>query len=83
MNQPSLFNQPPGPVDPNVDDRDKPRLSKQCAMILEALRHAEQTNWELMMIATRYGARIHDLRRAGYDIRVQLRGGGTFVYSLD
>ena len=70
------------PVDPRVPREEWPRLSRQCAAILEALRAGPKNNAELARIALRYGARIKDLREAGYRIdltyRDHVRGLNTY-----
>jgi hypothetical protein len=43
------------------------RLNRQCTLILECLRKGPATNIELVHIAQRFGARLHDLKRAGYE----------------
>lgn len=49
------------------DARD--RLSKQCIAVLEALAAAPAvTNRDLAKISHRFGARIYDLRRRGFQI---------------
>ena len=67
------------PVDTHLTPEEKPRLTKQCIKILERLRRGEATNKELVEIATRFGARVLDLRRAGYDIRITERNRETGI----
>lgn len=84
----SLFDPPPVPVaDPKVSEVDKPRLSRQSAAVLSLLKSGPartRTNAELAAITPRYGARLHDLRRSGYQIRTtELRdGSGRATYRL-
>jgi hypothetical protein len=92
VSQPTLFDLTPGPVgpygraitpNPTVDDRDKARVSRQCLAILARLREGEATNSDLARIALRYGQRIAELRKAGFDIPDPVRGdGGVFTYRL-
>ena len=72
------------PVDPHLTDEEKPRLTRQCIGVLERLRCGPATNKELVQIATRFGARLLDLRRAGYDIQITARNRetGLTVYAL-
>ncbi len=63
---------PPGrltPTDPNVAAAAAPRLSRQCAAILERLRRGRTTNASLCGLALNYRARVSDLRKHGYDVR--------------
>lgn len=65
------FNLEPSPivvVDPNVEAEAKPRLTRQAWAVLQRLQQGPATNVELIAIAQRFGARIHDLRKAGYEI---------------
>ena len=67
-------------ADPKVRNNDETkRLSKQCMVILGRLMVGPVTNTELMKIAQRFGARLHDLRMAGYDIETQSRDNKTGV----
>ena len=72
------------PVDPHLTAAEKPRLSRQAALILERLRQGSATNRQLMDIALRYGGRVHDLRRAGYTIEIDGVGSadGVTTYRL-
>lgn len=71
------------PADPHIDPIDKRRVSRQAMAILSRLREGPATNGELLQIAARYGARIHELRKAGYQIPDPVRvSGGTFRYEL-
>ena len=65
-----LFENPPKVeiADPTVPETAKPRLGRQQAAILAALKQGPKTNIELVPIALRYSARIHELRKAGYRI---------------
>lgn len=71
-------------TDPNLWDIDIPRLSRQSEEVLSALRTGAKTNMELAAISHRFGARICDLRKAGYNIAtIPLRDGtGRVTYRL-
>ena len=61
------------------------RLQTQSARILRRLESGPATNFELSAIALRFGARIQDLRKAGYRIRIIERdhATGKVVYQLE
>jgi hypothetical protein len=65
------------PADPRVCPIDAPRLGKQSAAILAMLREGPRTNVELARVTHRFGARIHDARRAGFRIETKARGDGS------
>jgi hypothetical protein len=49
--------------------------------VLEMLQaQGEATNVELNAVALRYGARIFDLRKEGYDITTESKGNGLFRF---
>lgn len=59
--------------DPNAPLEAHQRLNKQSKAILAAFQQAPDqtlTNMDMQSIATRFGARIYDLRRAGYKIDI-------------
>ena len=60
------------------------RLTGQRAKIIERLQSGPATNAELTQIAMRFTARIHELRKCGYDIRIvrQDRDSGLVWYEL-
>jgi hypothetical protein len=60
------------------------RLTGQRAKIIERLQAGPASNAELTAIAMRYSARIHELRKCGYDIRIvrQDRESGLVWYDL-
>jgi hypothetical protein len=70
--------------DKSVSDIEKPRLSRQCALILERLQKGSVTNFELAAMALKYTSRISDLRKAGYTIGIISRNQvtGETVYRL-
>lgn len=80
---PTLF-APPAPIpitDPHVAAVDRPRLSHQCLLVLERLRRGVATNRELAGICLRTGARLYDLRKAGYSITTsQMKDGSGVVF---
>lgn len=72
-------------IDPKVrGTEEEPRLSNQCAQILERLRQGHATNSELAGISLKYTGRISDLRQSGFDIQViqRDRKSGVTVYEL-
>lgn len=72
------------PRDRHVAAEEKPRLSGQNQAILDILQRRRATNKELGAISLKYTARISDIRKAGYDIRVVShdRKSGLVVYEL-
>jgi len=75
MMQPSL-------LDYRVPPEDQPRLSRQCALILERLRQGPATNAELAGTSLKYTSRVSDLRRAGYAIDCERLKDGLTRYTL-
>lgn len=71
-----------------VDDRlpaeAKPRLTRQAVAVLARLEQGPATNMELIPIATRFSARIYDLRKAGYIIETDMldSSNGITLYTL-
>jgi len=53
------------------------------AQVLARLEQGEATNIELNRICYRYGARILELRRAGYPITAEPAGRGVWTYRLE
>ena len=53
-------------------------------LILNLLRECPRTNWELCQLAktARYGGRIFELRRAGYEITEERIERAVFRYTL-
>lgn len=85
MQQGSLFDDPrePAPVDPRVSAEDKPRLAGKTAAVLESLQRKPATNVELVAVGgLRASARIHDLRKHGYEIDAESIGNGIWLYTL-
>ena len=74
------------PQDPRVRGTvEEPRLSRQSQAILDRLRERPASNADLMLIAQRFGARVHDLRAAGFDIQItdRDRETGLVWYALE
>lgn len=67
-----------------VPETAKPRLGRQQKAILEALRVGPVTNTELLGIGMRFGARIQELRKAGYEIATCSASAerGCYLYTL-
>jgi hypothetical protein len=86
VTQPTLFDAPPAipPRDPRVAPAAVARLSAQSAAVLERLRRGPATNTELAAITHRFGARLYDCRKAGYDIRITANdhATGLVTYAL-
>lgn len=70
------------PCDPGVRPGDRPRLSRQCEEILDALRGGPKLNVELAAISLKYSGRISDCRAAGYVIVAEHMDGGLWKYTL-
>lgn len=70
--------------DPNLSREAIPRVSKQALQVLEQLRSGPKTNRQLLEVAIRYGSRLHDLRKAGYDIQIVSKdeASGLVTYKL-
>lgn len=68
-----------------VPEEAKPRLGLQHQAIIERLQKGPVTNYELLQYAQRFGARIHELRKAGYNIIKTYADDtrGVYVYSLE
>jgi hypothetical protein len=61
------------------------RLKEQAKRILAELQRGPKSNTELSAISQRFGARVHELRKAGYVIRIESRDRvtGRCVYALE
>jgi len=58
-----------------------PKLSRQCALILELFkRQGEVTNVEMADVAKKYTCRVSDLRAKNYEIRPVRKGMNGIVY---
>ena len=58
------------------------RLDGSRARIRIRLEKGPATNGELAAIALRYGARLHELRRAGMRIKTVALGNGMYEYAI-
>lgn len=65
-----------------VDPRDKERLGKQQLAVLNRLEQGPATNMDLVEITHRFGARIKELRDAGFCIDKERGDGGIWIYTL-
>lgn len=72
----------PVTCDPRVPEEDRPRLTKQCAAILERLQRGPILNRDLANFCLNPRARISDLRKAGHNIVCERLGGGLSRYTL-
>lgn len=63
-------------------EQDKPRLSRQTALIIETLRRGPATNDQLSRMSRKYTSRISDARAAGFVIDCERMGGGLTKYHL-
>ena len=71
-------------VDKRVEPADKPRLRGNSQAILTLLQRGPATNIQLMQVGgVRYGARIHDIKKAGYKIQSRRLEEGIWVYELE
>lgn len=75
------------PRDPHAHPDSHPRLSRQAAEILAAFKAAPLHRLDcaqLMTIAQRFGARLYDIRKAGYriDLVAHDKKTGHTVYEL-
>jgi hypothetical protein len=53
-------------ADPSLSEAEKLRMSPQHHAIVARLREGPATNLELGMISQRFGARLHELKKAGF-----------------
>lgn len=68
--------------EPQPEPAEAERRSATRERVLARLQEGPATNVQLLDICMRFGARILELRREGYDIRTKPRGGGIFLYVL-
>ena len=68
-----------------IDERERPRLSRQCVDILMRLLEGEASNKELSGIALKYTGRLSDLRASGIPVSITRRNHetGEVWYRLD
>jgi len=71
-------------ADPNIHPGDRPLAESMTDTILSLLIAAPAgvTNAELSVVCSRYGARLHDLRSAGYRIVTTRDGACRYRYRL-
>src|SRR5262245_44410029 len=85
-NQLSLFDRLDEPIpfrDPSLLDDEKPRLSQHHESILCRLREGPATGPELQAVSgNRYGARLHEIARAGYSWEKKRIKLGVWLYWL-
>lgn len=84
-----LFDAKPTPIvpaaDPSVLDSDRPRLGRACLAILARLKEGRATNLDLMdrnCGGARFGARLHDLQKAGVVWKREHVEGSVWRYEL-
>ena len=81
-----LFDRPASaglvPCNSTVVPDDVPRLSDQHTAILKALTDGPKTNLQLGMICQRFGARLHELKRAGHPWLRERVDKGVYEYRL-
>lgn len=72
------------PLNTTVPEKAAPRLCAQHHRILERLRQGPVRNTELVLLAQRFGARLKELRDAGYRIERNSvdEQRGVFEYRL-
>lgn len=73
---------PAAPLNSTVDEADVPRLSAQHHAILGRLTEGPATNLELGLICQRFGARLHELKRAGRPWVKRMIKAGVYEYRL-
>ncbi len=66
----------------SIDEADVPRLSAHHRLILERLAQGPATNLELGAICQRFGARLHELKRAGHPWLKRPVKAGVYEYRL-
>ena len=73
------------PYDPPVHKDAKPRLSRQCKMIVNRLKAGSAYNGELAKISRKYTSRISDIRKEGIPIKATCidRKTGLWEYGLE
>lgn len=63
------------------------RRSRSAGLVLDALRRGKSsgtqvTNMDLSTICLRFGARLFELRKMGYEITTTAGKSGLFIYKL-
>lgn len=74
--------QPTVTLNPTVAEEDAPRLSAQCHAIAARLREGPATNLDLIEVSHRFGARLHELKRAGFLWTRKPVGRGVHEYRM-
>ncbi len=69
-------------ADPSLSEAEKVRLSPQHLTIAARLREGPATNLELGMISQRFGARLHELKRAGFLWARSCVKAGVYRYEM-
>lgn len=77
-----LFDTPRVGLNPTVAEEDAPRLSAQHVALADALRDGPKTNIQLIMISHRFGARLHELKGAGFLWTRRPLGNGVHEYRM-
>jgi hypothetical protein len=70
------------PLNSTVSKADMPRLNAQHHAILDRLREGPVTNTELSQICQRFGARLQEIKLAGFSIGKECIKPGVWVYRL-
>lgn len=67
-----------------LDPTEQRRLHRQSRLILQRLQQGPCSNRELSEIALKYTSRLHDIRSAGFDVRIVSRDyhTGCVMYAL-
>lgn len=76
------MNRPHVTLNPTVAADDAPRLSPQCHAIAARLREGPATNLDLIAVSHRFGARLHELKRAGFLWTRKPLGQGVHQYRM-
>lgn len=75
------YETPPVPLNSTVEPEDETLAAQQQAAILARLQRGPATNAELIMIAGRFGARLHELKPRYPWVKKRI-GRGLFEYRL-
>jgi hypothetical protein len=76
------YERQPVPLNSSVPEHERARLSPQHDAILARLRQGPATNLELEAIAHRFGARLEEIRKAGYTVLKRCIKPGVYEYTL-
>lgn len=69
-------------ADPSLSEAEKLRMSPQHLKIVDRLREGPATNLELGMISQRFGARLHELKKAGFLWSRSTVKAGVYRYEM-